>query len=217
MPFSPILRSLLTLGKGVLTGLPDASEFASPIELFGEWFREASRSGIILPEAMALATATDDGEPSVRMVLLKAFDESGFTFFTNYESRKAREVQSNPHVALVVHWALLQRQIRIEGVAEKISVDESDAYFASRPRGSQLGAWSSAQSSVLPDRATLVDRFREQKKRFQGRPVPRPEFWGGYRVRPTRIEFWQGRSDRLHDRLVFVRSEAGWNASRLYP
>jgi len=217
MSFTSIVRTLFTLGKGVLKGLPAASESANPIDLFGEWYRAASETGMLLPEAMTLATVSEQGVPSARMVLLKSFDEGGFTFYTNYGSRKALELEANPRAALVIHWALLQRQVRIEGSVMRVSEKESDSYFATRPRGSQLGAWASDQSTDLPDRSRLVERFRESKARFEGASVPRPPYWGGFRVAPERMEFWQGRSDRLHDRLVFVRGDGGWDVSRLYP
>jgi pyridoxamine 5'-phosphate oxidase len=150
-------------------------------------------------------------------VLLKGVDERGFCFFTNYESRKSAELAANPRAALTFHWAILERQVRIEGTVERLSEAESFAYFRSRPRGSRIGAWASRQSAVLDDRETLEREVREHEARFAGRDIPLPPFWGGYRVIPTRIEFWQGRINRLHDRLAFERTADGWKSVRLYP
>jgi pyridoxamine 5'-phosphate oxidase len=166
---------------------------------------------------VALATADASGRPSVRMVLLRGADERGFVFFTNYASRKGRELTENPHAALCFHWIALDEQIRIEGTVERLPDDESDAYFGSRPRGSQLGAWASEQSETLTAREALEEEYRETERRFEGQPVPRPPFWGGFRLIPTRIEFWYGRPDRLHDRLVYTRTSGGWTIERLYP
>jgi pyridoxamine 5'-phosphate oxidase len=166
---------------------------------------------------VALATVDGSGRPSVRMVLLRGADERGFVFHTNYNSRKARELDQNPHAALCIHWHSLEEQIRIEGRVERLSDSESDEYFANRPRGSQLGAWASNQSAVLPSRETLEEEYRETERRFEGQEVPRPPFWGGYRLSPERIEFWFGRPDRLHDRLLYVRDNDGWKIERLYP
>jgi pyridoxamine 5'-phosphate oxidase len=166
---------------------------------------------------VTLATADMDGQPSARMVLLRGVDERGFTFFTNYDSRKGRQLDANPKASLCIHWVALDEQIRIEGAVERVSDSESDAYFASRPRGSQLGAWASEQSRVLPSRETLEERYREIERRFEHRPVARPPFWGGYRVVPHRIEFWYGRPDRLHDRVLYVREGSSWRIERLYP
>lgn len=166
---------------------------------------------------VALATVDGAGRPSVRMVLLRGADERGFVFHTNYNSRKARELDQNPHAALCIHWHSLEEQIRIEGRVERLSDSESDEYFANRPRGSQLGAWASNQSAVLPSRETLEEEYRETERRFEGQEVPRPPFWGGYRLIPERIEFWFGRPDRLHDRLLYVRENDSWTIERLYP
>jgi pyridoxamine 5'-phosphate oxidase len=217
MSIKSSIKAVLTLGQGLATGLPDAADGANPIELFGAWFEAARESGILLPEAVALATAAEDGMPSVRMVLLKEVDERGFVFFTNYDSRKSRELGANPQAALCFHWSVLQRQVRVNGSVTRVSAEESDAYFASRGRGSQLGAWASKQSEPLPERAALERRVAEADARFAGADVPRPDYWGGYRIDPKVIEFWQGRADRLHDRLVFRRTADGWATERLNP
>ena len=167
---------------------------------------------------VALATADADGRPSVRMVLLRGADQHGFVFHTNYESRKGRELDANPHAALCFHWVALDEQIRVEGRVERLPDAESDEYFQSRPRGSQLGAWASAQSQPLPTRETLEERYRETERRFDGADViPRPPFWGGFRLIPNRIEFWYGRPDRLHDRVCYTRDGDAWRIERLYP
>jgi pyridoxamine 5'-phosphate oxidase len=217
MSFKSSLKTVLTLGRGLVGGIPEASEDADPIELFRAWFEAAREAGLLLPEAVALATASADGEPSVRMVLLKGVDERGFVFFTNYESRKARELEENPRAALCFYWAVLQRQVRVSGEVSRVSTEESATYFATRARGSQIGAWASRQSARLQSREELDRRVREAERRFAGGEVPLPPFWGGYRLAPTSIEFWQGRVDRLHDRLLFTRTGDQWDAARLFP
>ncbi len=189
---------------------------ANPITEFLNAIERAENRQVDTAPA-ALATADAEGRPSVRMVLLRGVDERGFVFHTNYNSRKARELDANPHAALCFHWHTLEEQIRIEGRIERLSSDESDGYFRTRPRGSQLGAWASNQSAVLPSRETLEQEYREIERRFEGAPVPRPPFWGGFRLIPERIEFWFGRPDRLHDRLSYTRAGAAWRIERLYP
>ena len=191
-----------------------------PLELFQEWFaraRAVDRSLLPEPTAMALATTDSDGRPGVRMVLLKDADERGFVFYTNTESRKGRELLSNPQAALCFHWQPLELQVRIEGEAERVSDAEADAYFASRARVSQLGAWASSQSRVMAQDEDLEVRLREMDRRFEGAVVPRPAYWSGFRVVPTRFEFWRNRPFRLHDRQLYERFEGGWRVTRLYP
>jgi pyridoxamine 5'-phosphate oxidase len=211
------LRTVFTLGKGVVTGLSEDAAGKDPIALFDRWFADAKRSGMLLPETMALATSADNGMPAARMVLLKAFDERGFVFYTNYVSRKSRELDENPNAALLLHWSILERQVRIEGVAERITAEESAAYFGSRPRGSQLGAWASKQSLPLEDPNVMHERFKKYDRKFGGGDVPWPDFWGGYRVVPHTMEFWQGRLNRLHDRVLYKKENGNWTCSRLYP
>jgi pyridoxamine 5'-phosphate oxidase len=195
----------------------DRESQSDPIRLFGEWYRAAEQAGVPMPEAMTLATASIDAIPSARMVLLKGWDEEGFAFFTNYASRKARDLDTNPRAALCFHWVALEQQVRIEGSVERIGAEESFAYFRTRPRGSRIGAWASRQSETLEDRAILEQRVHDIESRFSGDDIPLPPFWGGYRLRPVRIEFWQGQPSRLHDRLLFTRSANGWMTQRLYP
>jgi pyridoxamine 5'-phosphate oxidase len=199
-------------------GLLEVDMDPDPIRQFEVWFQQALAANLPEPNAMTLATATPDGVPSARIVLLKAFDVSGFTFFTNYDSRKGRELTVNPRAALLFFWSELQRQVRIEGTVERISEAESNAYFQSRPVGSRLGACASRQSEVIVSRDVLEQRVRELAARFPNGDVPRPPFWGGFRVRPLTIEFWQGRPDRLHDRLRYVlQGTAAWRLERLSP
>lgn len=210
------IRAVLTMGTGVTKGITELEVANDPIAFFGRWFNEAKEAGIFLPEAMAVATCTSDGRPSVRMMLLKSFGKDGFVFYTNYDSRKATEVNANPPAALCFHWGVLERQVRVEGKVEMLSTDESDAYFRTRPRGSRIGAWASKQSARLSSREQLVGQFREFDKKFKG-DVPRPPFWGGLRLMPERIEFWQGRLNRLHDRLLYTVQNGKWGVTRLYP
>jgi len=211
------LRAILTLGRGVTVGLTELEAGADPLALFREWFQAASRAGVFMPESMTLATATKDGAPSARMVLLKGSDARGFVFFTNYGSRKALELDANPRAALVLHWPVLERQVRIEGSVARITHEESAAYFRTRPRGSRIGAWASEQSRPLESRAALEARVREIEQKYPGDDVPLPGFWGGYRLTPASFEFWQGKANRLHDRLLYTREASGWKVTRLYP
>ncbi|MDP9454252.1 MAG: pyridoxamine 5'-phosphate oxidase [Actinobacteria bacterium] len=198
-------------------GLREADLAAEPAEQFRRWFDEALGAGLHEPNAMTVATASPDGRPSARVVLLKGFDERGFVFYTNYEGRKGRELAENPHCALVFYWGELERQVRIEGRASRVPGEESDAYYGSRPRGSRLGAWASAQSREIESREALEERLGSLKREHEDREVPRPPFWGGYRVEPEVVEFWQGRENRLHDRLVYRSAPGGWEVVRLQP
>jgi pyridoxamine 5'-phosphate oxidase len=189
-----------------------------PLEQFARWFEEARRAGLELPEAMTLATAAPDGTPSARMVLLKGVDERGFAFFTNYESRKGRELADNPRAALVFHWPLEpRRQVLVTGSVEKVPEDESEEYFRTRPRGSRLAALASHQSTVVPGRDALDHAFAEVEREHPGEDVPRPAWWGGYVLRPEAVEFWQNRPNRLHDRLRYRREGEDWTLERLSP
>jgi pyridoxamine 5'-phosphate oxidase len=197
--------------------LLESSLAAEPLEQFRRWFAEAEQSGIRAPHAMALATAAVDGAPSVRMVLLKGADADGFAFFTGYRSRKGSELDVNPRAALLFYWDPLGRQVRVEGPVERLPGDESDAYFATRPRGAQLAATASQQGRVLRGREELDARVAELEHAYEGRRVPRPEHWGGYRLVPESYEFWQHRESRLHDRLRYRRADGAWFVERLSP
>jgi pyridoxamine 5'-phosphate oxidase len=198
--------------------LDEQSADADPLRLLAAWFDDAQSAGIGLPEATALATASADGAPSVRMVLLKDFGRDGFVFYSNYDSRKGRELAENPRAALLVYWHSLGRQVRVEGRVERVPRADSEAYFASRPLGSRLSAWASRQSEPVAGRAELQRAVEEGRLRFGDGDVPLPEDWGGYRLRPERIELWQHREDRLHDRLLYVAApEGGWTITRLQP
>ena len=198
-------------------GLHESDTNRDPIEQFCKWFDEAIAADLYEPNAMTLATATPGGRPSARVVLLKGFDERGFVFYTNHEGRKGQELEENPRCALVFYWGELERQVRIGGRASRVSEEESDAYYGSRPRGSRLGAWASAQSRPIRGRDVLEERLRELEVKYEGREIPRPPFWGGYRVEPEEVEFWQGRENRLHDRLLYRRTKDGWGMERLQP
>lgn len=196
--------------------LSRSSASDDPIEQFRRWFDDCRRAEVPEPNAMTLCTVGPDGRPSGRMVLLKAFDHNGFTFFTNFESRKARDLSANPYAGLVFWWPVLERQVRIEGTTEQVDGGSADDYFATRPRESQLGAWASSQSRPIRSRVQLEARFRAFEEQFP-ESVPRPAHWGGYRLKPDRIEFWQGRAGRLHDRLQYSRSGDQWHIERLAP
>jgi pyridoxamine 5'-phosphate oxidase len=190
----------------------------NPIKQFQEWFKDAIDAKLPLPEAMNLATATPEGRPSSRMVLLKQVDDEGFVFFTNYHSAKAQQLDSNPYAALVFYWAQLDRQVRVEGKVERTSAEESDEYFQTRPRESQIGAWASPQSSVIAGREVLEQKARELEEYYRDRAIECPGHWGGYRLRPDRIEFWKSRVGRLHDRILYERgSDNAWLIKRLAP
>lgn len=191
---------------------------ANPFQQFEKWYRQASEAEVLEPNAMVLSTVDTAGRPAQRTVLLKYFDERGFVFYTNYSSRKAKHIEGNSNVSLLFQWLPLQRQVEIGGVAEKVSSAESLKYFMSRPRGSQLGAWVSRQSEVITSRSVLEGKMQEVKQRFSAGEIPLPSFWGGFRVKPDHLEFWQGRKSRLHDRILYRPSQDGkWERSRLSP
>ena len=200
-----------------MAGLEEANLADDPVAQFQQWFAEVEAAGYWEPNAMVLSTVAADGSPSARNVLLKRVDERGFVLFTNYTSDKASEMEATHRAALTFSWTELRRQVRVVGDAQRLTDEESDRYWTTRPRGSQLGAWSSDQSAVVPDRATLERSFAEQQERWAGREVERPDHWGGYRVRPDTVEFWQGRPDRLHDRLRYRREQDGWVVERRAP
>jgi pyridoxamine 5'-phosphate oxidase len=198
--------------------LDEALVEPTPLPLFARWYEEAAQAGLLEPGAMTLATASAAGAPSARMVLLRDYDERGFVFYTNYQGRKADDLAENPRAALVLFWSAQHRQIRIEGAVAKVTDQESDAYFRGRPFGHRLGALVSAQSQVIPSRRVLEERLAELSKQYEGQEVPRPAHWGGYRVKPHLIEFWQGRENRLHDRLRYcLQADGSWLLERLAP
>ena len=197
--------------------LDEAEVDRDPIRQFARWFEEARQAELLEPNAMTLATASADGSPSARIVLLRSADERGFAFFTDYRSRKGRELEANPRAALVFYWGELERQVRVSGTVSRVSRDENEAYFLSRPRGSRLGAWTSHQSTGIEARADLEERLEAMAARFEGGDVPLPPHWGGFRVRPDAIEFWQGRENRLHDRIRYLREAGAWKVERLSP
>ncbi|MSU62393.1 MAG: pyridoxamine 5'-phosphate oxidase [Pedosphaera sp.] len=204
--------------KPFTEGLRRADLDPNPIRQFAAWFQRALNANLPEPNAMTLATATSAGLPSARIVLLKSYDDRGFTFFTNYLSPKACDLDENPRVALVLFWAVLERQVRITGTVSKVTREESDEYFHSRPMGSQVGAWASKQSEALPNREELERRFTGVEQRFKGQAIPLPDHWGGYRVVPGSVEFWQGRPSRLHDRFRYTKQTDGvWKLERLSP
>jgi pyridoxamine 5'-phosphate oxidase len=200
-----------------LRGLNEADMAPDPIAQLQIWFDQALAAGVPEPNAMVLATAAPDGRPSARVVLLKGVDARGFAFFTNYHSRKGRELSANPVAALTFFWPELERQVRVEGAVAAVTADESDDYFRTRPPDSQLGAWASPQSEVIESRAELERRLAAVRARFAGGAVPRPPHWGGYRLTPATVEFWQGGPGRLHDRLRYARTPGGWQLERLAP
>jgi pyridoxamine 5'-phosphate oxidase len=198
------------------TYLLESAILADPLAQLQRWLQEAHAAGVLEPHAMCVSTVSEN-RPSSRMVLLRGLDARGLVFYTSYFSRKGREISANPHAAALFYWAQLERQVRVEGSVDQLSEDESDAYFAGRPRGHQLGAWASEQSEPVETREILDQRMQDYTERFEGDEVPRPHSWGGYIIRPERIEFWQGRSNRMHDRLEFVRGAAAWTMRRLQP
>ncbi len=203
--------------KSRIRTLSERDIHADPFDQFNSWFQQVLDAKILKPDAMTLATASAKGKPSARIVLLKGVDRRGFSFYTNYESSKGRQLSENPHAALLFHWPQFERQIRIEGSVEELTRDESLQYFSTRPRNSRIGAWASHQSQIIESRSSLESQFKEYQKRFRNADVPLPDHWGGYRLIPNRIEFWQGRANRLHDRISYVRDEASWRIYRLSP
>jgi len=200
-----------------LSALDETTVGDDPFGFFGKWFLDAQTAAVSEVNAMVLSTVDAENKPHARVVLLKGLEEKGFVFFSNYSSAKGREIESNPHVALTFFWHELERQVRIEGRIERVSEAESDSYFESRPDGSKLGAWASPQSQVIAARSILEENYTNLGQKYSGVSVPRPPHWGGYVVIPTKLEFWQGRSSRMHDRIVFERTENGWKRFRLAP
>lgn len=200
-----------------LKSLTEDEVAKNPFTQFSTWWDEAVGSAIDEVNAMALSTVSPEGRPSSRIVLLKGFDEQGFVFFTNYNSNKGKQIERQQFVSLLFFWKELERQVRIDGIASKVTADESDAYFHSRPVGSQLGAWASPQSQKITDRSVLEQALESVKTKYSENTIPRPAHWGGYRVKPSKIEFWQGRSSRLHDRILYEQVDENWQISRLAP
>ena len=217
--FEDLSRSISQLRREhKAEGLSEVELHGDPFVQFGKWMNDALEAGITLPNAMTLATAAADAVPSARMVLLKAFDPQGFVFYTNYESRKGRELSANPHAALVFYWNALERQVVIAGGVTKVDRDEAEEYFRSRPLGSRLGAWASPQSTVIASREELEDRARDLEETYAGKEIPIPSHWGGFRLTPVRFEFWQSRPNRLHDRFRYARAPQDvWEIERLAP
>lgn len=211
------IRGLVRKGVAAVQGLHERDCDPDPFKQFDRWFADAKKTSLHYPEAMALATATGEGLPSVRMVLLKGQDERGFCFYTNLESRKGAELAENPQAALLFYWEPYERQVRIEGTMERMTDEEACAYFNSRPRGSRIGAWASAQSALIEDRGELEAQVKKYEQQFKGGDIPLPPFWGGFRCVPESFEFWQGRVNRLHDRISYMRDGDGWKRVRLSP
>ena len=189
----------------------------SPFSLFNEWFKQAGELGVLEPNAMVLSTVSADNKPSSRVVLLKGIEDEGFIFYTNYESRKGKELEYNPYISILFFWPEAERQIRIEGKVSKISTESSKEYFVSRPRESQLGAWASAQSSIIQGRHSIEESYQQCLAQYEGKDIPLPDFWGGYIIHPSSFEFWQGRPSRLHDRMKYTKDQESWHIVRLSP
>lgn len=221
MTFLEKLRCLFSFGQGVALPLPDITPNTLPIELFEQWFNDAKKAGILLAESMSVSTCGSDGQPKSRMVLLKEFNANGFIFYTNFNSDKSSQLNENNKIALLFHWGVLQRQVRIEGIIEKVDHNTAQAYFHSRDRGSQIGAWASKQSKAQESADELEKAVKYYEEKFKNKTVPLPEFWGGWRVKPHYFEFWQGRANRLHDRLCFEKninnSTAPWKNFKRNP
>jgi pyridoxamine 5'-phosphate oxidase len=203
--------------KRIIKELSEDDVLSNPFEQFNVWFDEANQTEIVEPTAAILSTVGEDNHPSARTILLKEVNEKGFVFYTNYESKKAKDIASNPNISLLFLWKEQQRQVRIVGQSEKISREESEKYFRTRPRESQIGAWASHQSSVIPDRKSLDNKFEEYRKKFGDKEIPLPDFWGGYVIIPNYFEFWQGRPGRLHDRICYKFEDQEWRIFRLAP
>ncbi|MDD3189793.1 MAG: pyridoxamine 5'-phosphate oxidase [Fermentimonas sp.] len=212
------MSNLYQMRQEYAAGSLNEEEMASdPIQEFGDWMNAAISAGLSEPNAMTVATATPEGKPSARVVLLKEFNNEGFVFFTNYHSRKGKELKSNPFAAVLFDWHDIERQVRIEGMVEKLSEEDSDEYFESRPESAKIGAWASPQSRIIKNREEIEKLQEEIEDQFDELPVHRPGHWGGYLIRPTTIEFWQGRPNRMHDRIVYYKTEEGWTMHRLAP